>query len=122
MKDTWSLDILYKGYDDPAFQQDLQAFDQSIEACNALAEKLDHNDEKQTLVSIINALEEFKLLSYKLFAYVNLQQSTNTTDPTTAAYIDKITKKSSNVSKANAKFNRFIANVENLTPTIFNPF
>lgn len=114
MKDTWSLDILYKGYDDPAFQQDLQAFDESIHACNQLAESLDHNDEKQTLVSIIHALEAFKLLSYKLSAYVNLQQATNTTDPTTAAYIDKITKQSSNVSKANAKFNRYIASVENL--------
>ncbi len=114
MKENWSLDILYKGYDDPAFNHDLNALDTCIESCNNVANTLSHTDEKAALHAIIKNLEELSLLSYKLFAYVNLRQTTDTTDSATASYIDKITKKLSNSSKAKANMNRYIAEIENL--------
>ena len=120
MKDTWSLDILYKGYDDPAFLADLEKLDTCVTDCNKLSETLSDNDTKTNLHKIIEVLEELQLLSYKLFAFVNLRQACDTADPTTAAFIDKITKKTSDVSKAKAKFNRYIANVENLDEYIKN--
>ena len=39
MKDTWSLDILYKGYDD-TFQKDIKAFEKSVKQCDELAGEL----------------------------------------------------------------------------------
>lgn len=114
MKENWSLDILYKGYDDPAFSHDLNALDTCIENCNNVANTLSHEDEITTLHAILKNLEELTLLSYKLLAYVNLRQSTDTTDSATASYLDKITKKLSNSSKSRANMNRYISEIENL--------
>ena len=57
MKDTWSLDILYKGYDD-TFQKDIKAFEKSVKQCDELAASLSHDNEKETLVNILKTMEE----------------------------------------------------------------
>ena len=40
MKETWSLDVLYKGYDDPQFEADIKKLDELIAQCNTLADTL----------------------------------------------------------------------------------
>ena len=114
MKETWSLDVLYKGYDDPQFEADIKKLDELIAQCNTLADTLSHKDETTTLKQILTTLNELEQVSYQLLAYANLRQSCDTTDAQTAAYLDKITKKTSNVAKAKAKFNRYIAQIKDL--------
>ena len=114
MKETWSLDVLYKGYDDPQFEADIKKLDELIAQCNTLADTLSHKDETATLKQILTTLNELEQISYQLLAYANLRQSCDTTDAQTAAYLDKITKKTSNVAKAKAKFNRYIAQIKDL--------
>ena len=36
MKETWSLDVLYKGYDDPQFEADIKKLDELIAQCLSL--------------------------------------------------------------------------------------
>ena len=114
MKETWLLDVLYKGYDDPQFEADIKKLDELIAQCNTLADTLSHKDETATLKQILTTLNELEQISYQLLAYANLRQSCDTTDAQTAAYLDKITKKTSNVAKAKAKFNRYIAQIKDL--------
>lgn len=75
MKDTWSLDILYKGYDD-TFQKDIKAFEKSVKQCDELAASLSHDNEKETLVNILKTMEEMALLHMRLGEYTALRQST----------------------------------------------
>ncbi|MEG2506313.1 MAG: M3 family oligoendopeptidase [Longicatena sp.] len=110
----WSLEQLYKGYDDPAFQNDFKDFDKAIEKCNQLAASLTHDNEVETLEKILSYLEEYKLKEMKLFSYVELRESCDTTDSQTVSYVNQIIQKISGLSKTNAKFNRYIAEVDNL--------
>ena len=72
MKDTWSLDILYKGYDD-TFQKDIKAFEKSVKQCDELASALSHDNEKETLVNILKTMEEMALLHIQLFDNLQIQ-------------------------------------------------
>lgn len=117
MKDTWSLDILYKGYDD-TFQKDIKAFEKSVKQCNELAASLSHDNEKETLVNILKTMEEMALLHMRLGEYTALRQSTNTTDSQTAAYDSQITRIASSSSKAIAAFHRYISETDNLDTLI----
>ena len=117
MKDTWSLDILYKGYDD-TFQKDIKAFEKSVKQCDELAASLSHDNEKETLVNILKTMEEMALLHMRLGEYTALRQSTNTTDSQTAAYDSQITRIASSSSKAIAAFHRYISETDNLDTLI----
>lgn len=110
----WSLDALYKGFDDEAFVNDFKKLDEVIADANAFAVHLDDKDPKKTLVNILEKLETFQTLTMRLGEYINLRQSTNTTDAKTVSLMNQLHQKCSNISKASAKFNRYFANVEDL--------
>ena len=40
MNETWNLDPIYKGFDDPAFEADMAALKQEAEAINAFIAEL----------------------------------------------------------------------------------
>ena len=82
----WSLDILYKGYDDPEFTQDLDKLTNLINEIKEYSKSLTRDDEVKTLCTMMDLLERLQLLEYPLFVYVNLRQSTDTTDVETSNY------------------------------------
>lgn len=47
MNGEWSLDVLYKGYDDPKFAEDRAAFDAACARMNELAAALDGMEPKK---------------------------------------------------------------------------
>ena len=49
MNGEWSLDVLYKGYDDPKFAEDRTAFDAACARMNELAAALDGMEPKKAL-------------------------------------------------------------------------
>ena len=53
MNEKWSLDILYKGYDDPKFKADVAKADELIEREHKLSASLDPNKRKETIIEII---------------------------------------------------------------------
>lgn len=117
MNDKWSLDALYKGYDE-AFKSDVEKLKQYVKACKELAENLSHADEKKTLHQILQLLEKLHTLHYRLAAYTNLRQSVDTTDSETASWSSRITVIMSHSSKACAAFNRYIAEIGQLEEMI----
>ena len=60
MKDTWSLDALYTGYDDPNFTKDMQGLQLLINDLNETLKHLSHEDELKSLTEILRKQEEEK--------------------------------------------------------------
>ena len=110
----WSLDILYKGYDDPEFTQDLDKLKNLINEIKEYSKSLTRDDEVKTLCTMMDLLERLQLLEYPLFVYVNLRQSTDTTDVETSNYQTRLMALTASISKAISIFNRYIAETEAL--------
>ena len=72
MNAEWSLDILYKGFDDPDFKNDLKNLENVVEECNVLSKNLSHSNEKENLISIISVLERLEVLVRKLDSFASL--------------------------------------------------
>ena len=89
MNSEWSLDILYKGFDDPKFKEDLTSFEKKAKELDELSKTLSHENEKKDLLQIVKVLEEFELLEKHLSCFGSLSQSTNTANAKAAAAIDK---------------------------------
>lgn len=114
----WSLDVLYKGYDDEAFVNDFKKMDTVIQNCSQMADQLSHDDEAAALHGMLSVMEEFQLLADKVGHFISLKQSTNTSDGKTVSLMNQFSQKCSGITKANAKFNRYVAEIENLDACI----
>ena len=110
----WNLDALYTGYDSLAYRQDVKKLEASVSELNALADALSHENEAQTVRNILTDLNAYEALSRRVGSYVFLRASVDTTDPVTKAEMTRTDKIMSNLSKANAKFNHYIASVADL--------
>lgn len=118
MNTVWSLDILYKGYQDDAFTCDLKKFSNLIVTIKDYVANLSNQNQEEAVLSIIHYLEEYDVLSAKLSSYVSLRQSTNTTDSETTALLGKLEELDSNLSKERAIMNKYLAKVGNLDEMI----
>jgi pepF/M3 family oligoendopeptidase len=115
MNKEWSLDILYKGFQDEKYQKDkarLQTLTEEITAFSAgLA---DTAEEETALKKVVDYLEQYQLLSTRLVYYVALRQSVNTSDSETVNEMNAIEKQLSLSSKPMAVIHKFIAGIEEL--------
>lgn len=118
MNKEWSLNDLYKGYDDPAFLADKDTLAKTIQEGKILCDNLSHDDEVDTLVTLLTFLERQILLENKLIQYIALRQSTNTSDNETVALMEQVSRMISENSKTIAKINRYIATVKDLDTVI----
>lgn len=114
MNSEWSLDVLYKGFDDPKFSEDLISFEKKAKELDEFSKTLSHENEKEDLLKIVKGLEEFELLEKHLSCFGFLSQSTNTANAKAAAAIDKVATIASTASKAMAVFSRYIADMKDL--------
>lgn len=114
MNSEWSLNVLYKGFADPKYTEDVQAFAQKAKECDELSKKLNHDHEKEDLLQMVSLLEEFEVLERRLNDFSSLTQSTNTADVKAAAAQDQIATIASKASKAMAVFSRYIADIKDL--------
>lgn len=117
---TWSLDALYKGYEDKCFHDDIEALKKSVAYGNTLTQQLDKKDEKDTCIKIVKHREEQLLLALKLREYCTLRQSVDTTDPQTVSYLNQIDKICADASRAHAQFDQFIAQMEALDQCVLD--
>ena len=114
----WSLDVLYKGYYDEAFVNDFKKMDTVIQRCTQAAEQLCHDNEVKALYDMLSLLEEFHTLADRVGHFISLKQSTNTSDGKTVSLMNQFSQKFSGITKANAKFNRYVAEIEDLDACI----
>ena len=67
---------------------------------------------------MLSLLEEFHTLADRVGHFISLKQSTNTSDGKTVSLMNQFSQKFSGITKANARFNRYVAEIEDLDACI----
>lgn len=80
MNTEWSLDEIYKGIDDPAYEADIQMAEQKIGELSTLLNNLEDKSWCDKAEGLLGLLEELTALIYKTAVYLELRQSVNTED------------------------------------------
>lgn len=118
MNSEWSLDELYKGFDDPKYLEDLAALDESIAKFNDFAAKLGEKSALETLKAYIEDSERTTRLVMDLFEYASLRSSANTKDNEANSVIGRLMGKLSATTKTETAVKKYIAELKNLDELI----
>ena len=73
MNQEWSLDALYKGYDDPEFIRDMERVPEVIEDYRKVAAAVGQGQVKEDLIACLKAEEELEAFSYRLQLFLGLK-------------------------------------------------
>lgn len=90
MNTEWSLEELYSGLDDPAYEADAAALEREIETLGELVKAGQGAPETDDAVRLLRSEEKITELLEKLFGYLMLRQSVNTEDGDVMAQINRI--------------------------------
>ncbi len=118
MNYEWSLDPLYKGYDDPEFILDMELLPAKIQAFRQVVADLGKGEVKDDLIAYGHAMEEFQLFSMQLGLFLGLKQATNTADEEAASAMAKVSMLESTLNKDFTIANQWVASIENLQEII----
>lgn len=118
MNDTWDLSILYTGFEDPAFGQDMTALDEAIRAANQLAQEAKTLPHLELVERYIASQEQITELVSKLMIFCSLRASANTADNQANSLADQLMGKLSACSAANASLQHRIAELADLETII----
>ena len=117
MNKEWSLDVLYKGYDDPEFARDEAELDRLIEEFCAFSEEL-NKDPKDVLVRSIDLNQKLMGKASDLFSFAHLSQSTNTSDTMAASVLGRLSGKMSALAAPRTALVKYVAGLDNLQEII----
>lgn len=118
MNQEWSLEALYKGYDDPEFIRDMELLPEKIEEYRSMASSLGQGNEKEQLTAYLQAEEALEKFVSRLYLFLNLKQSANTADEQAAAGISRVSMRLSTLQKDQTAARKWVASLENLQQLI----
>ncbi len=118
MYNEWSLDVFYKGVDDPKLAADLARLEEVIAIYKEKIANLSMDDPRATLRSVIETTEEMSVLVRRLSGYFHLRRSTNSADTEGATYTTKIQRLSTSTAKESVMFQKYVGSIENLDEII----
>ena len=90
MYNEWSLEIFYKGIDDPALAEDISTLEKNVATYKSLVAALNHDDTARSLREIIDLKESTAVLVRKIAGYCSLRRSANSTDKEVSGIMTKI--------------------------------
>lgn len=114
---TWSLDALFKGYDDPHYTSTLSSIDNTLKEARIWLEKHPQSSALQALkegLALSRTLRKELLL---VGAFVNLSLATNTTDEASLKAMQKVQGLQAAATPFMTGFHQFVASLEDL-PTL----
>ena len=114
MYNNWSLDILYKGADDPALKTDFEKLETAVANYKAAVAALSLENPTETLRRVIDVKEEMGLLVRRIAGFFSLRRSTDASDSAGALYTTKIQSLMASNARENVLFNKFVGSVEDL--------
>ena len=114
MNGLWNLDPIYTGFDDPAFEADLQTLKDKIAAFTAFTATLADAEALCTLKQGITLMEEVNALAYKLGGYASLRQAADTRDSQAGSQLGRVMGAVSAVAAPEAAFKSWAANLPDL--------
>ena len=114
MNERWNLDPIYKGFDDPAFEQDLTTLKEKAAEFAAFTEALSQNEPLVGLKQGIALEEELTELTMKLAEYASLRQSADSRDPEAGSQMGRVMAVYSGIAGPEAAFKDWASKLENL--------
>jgi len=114
MNEVWNLDPIYKGFDDPAFEADLNAGKEKLQEFTAFAAGLADMDPAEALRKGIALQEQIEALVGKLGLYASLRQSANTRDPEASSQLGRLMAIYSSAAAPDAAFREWLSKLPNL--------
>lgn len=118
MNQEWSLDTLYKGYEDPEFIRDMERLPEEIQTYRDTVASLKQGEAKEKLKEFLLAEERLEEFVSRLGLFIGLKQSVNTADEKAADYQSCLSMQLSAVSKDSAIARKWVASIENLEELI----
>lgn len=118
MYNNWSLDVLYRGIDDPKLESDMKRFEELIGLLNTAVEALDKDNAAATMRRVIEVKEEMTVMVRRLAGYFSLRRSADSSDAEGASYQTKISAMAASTTKDNVKFEKFAGSLDDLQGVI----
>lgn len=108
MNMTWDLDILYKGYDDPKYNNDLEKVEKLIEKIKECSDNLDSTNQVESIKKTLKLEEEINALILELYSYSSLRSSTNVNDTEALMQMAKLSMMLNETVAPSVKFQKFL--------------
>ena len=114
MNEVWNLDVIYPGFDDPAFVADFSALKEKIAGFSAFTGTLADMMPLEGLRTGIVLQEEIFYLANRIGLYSSLRQSADTRDGAASSWMGRFLAVISDVAAAQAAFKDWAAKVSGL--------
>lgn len=111
MNTEWSLEGIYKGIDDPAYEADIRTLEQKVEEFSEYLKNVESKEWKEKAEGLLSRMEEIELLFYKLVLYLELRQSVNTEDGDIMAQHSRVMKLYARLKPVEAAMNKILAGI-----------
>ncbi len=118
MYNEWSLDVFYKGIDDPALSTDMARLEAGIKEYADAVAALDVNNARATLRRAVEIEEEVTTLFSRIAGYFSLRRSANSGDTEGARYLTKIQALGASTTGPSVAFEKFVGKLDNLDDII----
>ena len=106
MNEVWNLDVIYRGFDDPAFAADMEKLEKLVQDYVAFAGELDRQTPLDGLKKGVALEESLSELSGKLVEYAFLRQSGNTRDAEAGSRLGQVMQILTGAAGAQAQWRR----------------
>ena len=114
MNEVWNLDVIYRGFDDPAFAADMEKLEKLVKDYAAFAGKLDEQAPLDGLKKGVALEEALTVLTAKLGEYASLRQSVNTRDAEAGSRLGQVMQRISGAAGAQAQWQEWVSNIPDL--------
>ena len=114
MEHVWSLDSVYRGFDDPAFSADLECVKEKIAQFTALTKNLAAPTPLKVLRTGIALQEDINALAQKMTMYASLRQYADSRDAQAQSQLGRLMGIFSAVAAPEAAFQEWAAALPNL--------
>ena len=118
MNKEWNLDILYAGFDDPKYSEDIELVTKEIEALSALAGGIANMGEATLVSEYVAISERLNLLASKVGIFANLKYSANTKNTEAASAFGRLMGMLSATAAPSTKISQAIAEISDLDAII----
>ena len=114
MNEVWNLDVIYKGFEDPAYEKDLTELKEKAANYVAFAQNLQQLEPLQGLKTGILLEEELTTLANKLAEYAMLRQSADARDAQAGSQFGRIMSVVSTLAAPQAAFKDWASKLPDL--------
>ena len=114
MNEVWNLDVIYRGFDDPAFAADMEKLEKLVKDYAAFAGELDEQTPLDGLKKGIALEEALTVLTAKLGEYASLRQSVNTRDAEAGSRLGQVLQRISGAAGAQAQWREWVSKIPDL--------